>query len=594
MGATPWEFKSPPRHQKKTNMVTSNTKRVVRKTTKPPVARRDDVVRWVALGGLEEIGRNMMFFEYKDEIVIIDAGLQFPEEETPGIDYIIPNVSYLEEHKDKIKALLVTHGHYDHIGAIPYILHKLGNPPIYTTEISKEIIMKRQEDFPNSPKPAFVIVKGGETHKFGEHFSVAFFDVVHNIPEGVGMIINTPVGKIVHPGEFKFDYDHEGKPKGLENWKWVGEQGIHTLMLDSTGAEKPGWSLSERVVERELEKLFKAATGRIIVATFASLLDRLAEIIKIAEKLGRKVVLSGYSMKTNIQIAQNLGYMKIKKGTLVPLEEIHKYRDEKLMILCTGAQGEPRAALMRIANGEHRQIRVKTTDTFILSSSIVPGNERSVQTLKDNLARQGPTIYHYTMLDIHSSGHAPQEELKTVMKLVKPKFFLPIHGYYFMRMRNAKHAQETLNLKPEETLIADNGMVVEFDKDSARVTNEKIPAYYVMVDGLGVGDVGEVVLRDRLTLAQEGMVVIIATLSRQNGRVLKNPDIISRGFIYLKEHKELLDEIRRRIRGILGRIPRHQPLDADYVKSLIRDQIGQFLYNKTKRRPMILPVIIEI
>jgi ribonuclease J len=551
-------------------------------------------VRFVALGGLEEIGRNMMFFEYRDEILIIDVGLQFTEEETPGIDYIIPNVTYLEGKKENIKGIILTHGHYDHIGALPYVLDKLGNPPIYATEITREIVLKRQEEFPNSPKPNFIMVKGGQTHRIGEYFTAEFFDVVHNIPEGVGMIIHTPIGKIVHPGEFKFDYDNEGNPRGLDQWKWVGEQGIHTLMLDSTGAETPGWSLSERVVEKELEKLFRAATGRILVATFASLLDRLAEIIKIAERLDRKVAISGYSMKNNIQIAQNLGYMKIGEGTLIPLEEINKYKDEKLVILCTGAQGEPNATMMRIANGEHKYIRLKPSDTLILSSSIVPGNERSVQLLKDNLARQGPSIYHYKMLDIHSSGHAPQEELKTVMKLVKPKYFLPIHGYYFMRMRNAKHAQEVLGLKPEDTILTDNGKIVELYKDRVRVTDKEVPSYYIMVDGLGVGDVGEVVLRDRRALAQEGMVVVITTLNRETGRILKNPDIISRGFIYLKENQEILDEIRRKIRGIVGRIPRHQPLDADYVKTLIRDQIGQFLYNKTKRRPMILPVIIEV
>ncbi|MFH1162051.1 MAG: ribonuclease J [Candidatus Jorgensenbacteria bacterium] len=553
-----------------------------------------DTLRWVALGGLEEIGRNMMLLEYRDEILIIDMGLQFPEEGTPGVDYIIPNVTYLEGKKDRIRGIIITHGHYDHIGAIPYLLDKLGNPLIYATELTKEIMMKRQDDFPNSPKPRFELVRGGDTKILGKHFAVTFFDVVHNIPEGVGMIIRTPVGNIVHPGEFKFDYDHEGKPKGMDVWKRVSEEGIHTLMLDSTGAEVPGYTVSERVVEAELEKLFKAAEGRIIVATFASLLDRLGEIIKIAERLGRKVAISGFSMKNNIQITQRLGYMKIGKGALIPLEEIGKYKDNKVLILSTGAQGEPSASLMRIANGEHKQIRIRPGDTIILSSSVVPGNERSVQNLKDNLARQGAIIFHHKMLDIHSSGHAPQEELKAVMKLVKPKFFLPIHGYYFMRWRNAKFAQEVLGLPPERTALADNGVVVELRKDSITVTNEKIPAYYVMVDGLGVGDVGEVVLRDRLTLAQEGMLVIITTLSRQNGRILKNPDIISRGFIYLKENQGILDEIRKRIRGIIGRIPRRGELDADYVKTLIRDQIGQYIFTKTKRRPMILPVIIEI
>jgi ribonuclease J len=553
-----------------------------------------DVLRWSALGGLEEIGRNMMFFEYKDEILIIDAGLEFPIEETPGIDYIIPNTAYLEGKKKNIRGIIITHGHYDHIGAIPYVLNTLGNPLIYATPLTKEVIMRRQEEFPNMPKPHFELVKGGEKHQISPNFAVSFFDVVHNIPEGVGMIIHTPIGNMVHPGEFKFDYDHEGKPKGLETWKWVGDQGIHTLMLDSTGAEVPGFALSERVVEAELERLFRQAEGRILVGTFASLLDRLGEIIKIAERLGRKVAISGRSMKTNTQIAQNLGYFKFQKGTIVPLEEIGKYRDDKLLILCTGAQGEPNGSFMRIANGEHKQIRVKAGDTVVLSSSIVPGNERSVQNLKDNLARQGAIIYHYKMLDIHSSGHAPQEELKTVMQLVRPRFFLPIHGYFFMRWRNARLAQEALKLKPENTVISDNGLVVEVRKDSVRVTDEQLPASYVLVDGLGVGDVGEVVLRDRRTLSEEGMLVIITSLSKQTGRLLKNPDIISRGFIYLKENQELLEEVRKRIRGIIGRIPRHQSLDADYAKTLIRDQIGQYIFTKTKRRPMVLPVIIEL
>lgn len=567
--------------------------KIIRKLDKKSI-KTEKVLKFVALGGLEEIGRNMMFFEYKDEIIIIDAGLQFPEETTPGVDYIIPNISYLEKNKSKIKAILITHAHYDHIGAIPYIIEKLGNPLIYATSLTKEIINKRQAEFPNSPKLNFVSIKGNEKLKISSNFKVQFFSVTHNIPEGVGMIIETPIGKIVHPGEFKFDYDQKGNIVDLDTWEKIGKENIHTLLLDSTGAEEPGYSLSERVVEKELEKIFKKSEGRIIVATFASLLDRIYEIIKIADKLNRKVAISGTTMKNNIQIAKNLGFMKIRKGVIISLEEVQKYKDNKILVICTGAQGEPNASLVKIASGQHKYIKIKKGDTVIFSSSIIPGNERSVQILKDDLARQGAIVYHYKMVDIHSSGHAPQEELKTVMKLVKPKFFIPIHGYYFMRWQNAQLAKEAIGLDDEHIALVDNGQVVLITKDSIKISQETIPSYYVMVDGLGVGDVGEIVLRDRLVLAQEGMIVIIATLDKKTGRFLKNPDIISRGFIYLRENKELVEEIRKKIKFLINRIPRYQQPEPDYIKALIRDQLAEFIYRKTKRRPMILPVLIEV
>ncbi len=554
----------------------------------------EPIVKFAALGGLEEVGRNMMFFEHGDEIVLIDAGLQFPEETTPGIDFIIPNTVYLESRKKNIRALIITHGHLDHIGAVPYIMEKLGNPPIYTTMLNKEMLNRRQEEFQNAPKLNFEIVKSGESRQLSKYFKAEFFGVAHTIPDSIGVILETPAGKMVYPGDFRLDYDVNGKPRDVDIWKSIGEKKIHTLFLDSTGADKEGYSVSERVVEAEIEKIFKKSEGRIIIGTFASLLERLAEIIKIAERLNRKIFISGFSMKANIQIAQNLGYMKIKKETIAPLEEINKYRDDKIVVLCTGAQGEPNASLMRIINGEHRQIQIKKGDTVILSSSIVPGNERSVQILMDDIARQGGIIYHSRMVDVHSSGHAPQEELKMVMKLIKPKFFVPVHGYYFMRWRSTQLAQEALKMKPEETVLVDNGQPILLSKNSAAISEEMIPTYYVMVDGLGVGDVGEVVLRDRRALAQEGMVVVIATLDRRTGHFLKNPDIISRGFIYLKENKELVEDLRKKIRLMISRIPRQQQMDADYIKGMMRDQIGQFLYNKTKRRPMILPVLIEV
>ena len=559
----------------------------------PQQIKKEEVVRFAALGGLEEIGRNMMFFEYKNEIIIVDVGLQFPEEETPGIDYIIPNTACLEAKKERIKAILLTHAHLDHIGAVPYLIQKLGNPPIYATRLTKELVTKRQEDFLNAPKLNIREVKDHDRIKLSQYFEVEIFSLTHSIPDNAGLLIKTPVGNLVHFSDFKFDYDEKDQPLHLNEIKKIGNQKIHALFLDSTNAEVPGRSLSERIVEKNLEELFKKAEGRLVIALFSSLLTRIAEILKIAEKLNKKVAVSGRSMKENIEISRRLGYIKVKKETIIPLEEINKYKDSKLMILSTGAQGEPNASLVRIVSGEHRHIRVKPGDTFIFSSSTIPGNERSVQILKDNLSRQGAIVYHSKIVDIHSSGHAPQEELKKTIELIKPRFFIPIHGYFFMRSQNSQNALEA-GVKRENIFLLDNGEVVNITKNSIIPTKETVPASYVMVDGLGVGDVGEVVLRDRRLLAQEGMIVVIATINRRTSRLVKNPDIISRGFIYLKENQRVLEEIRVKIKGILSRIPHNQPYDPDYLKSLFRDQIGQFVYNKTNRRPMILPVIIEV
>lgn len=552
-----------------------------------------DAVRFVPLGGLEEVGRNCMFLEYKNEIVLIDVGLQFPEEETPGIDYIIPNTQYLEKKKQNIQAIILTHGHYDHIGALPHLLQRLGNPPIYATSITKAIIEKRQDDFPNSPKMKVITVKNGDEMKISNYFTALFFGVPHTIPETTGVLMKTPAGNIVHFADFRVDYNDEGEPQGLDEFERIGKMGVHSFMVDSTAAERPGHSVSEKTVERNLEEIFKVAEGRVIVATFASLLTRIAEIIKIAEKLGRKVALNGYSMKTNIQIAEQLGFIKAKEGTIISVEEINKYKDNKILILSTGAQGESNAGLMKMINGEHRHIKIKAGDTFVLSSSVIPGNERSVQSVKDNLARQGAIVYHSALVDIHSSGHAPKDDLKLVMGLIKPKFLVPVHGYYFMRAANGQSARE-VGIPRENVILMDNGQVAELTRDAFTITKENVPAFYVMVDGLGVGDVEEVVLRDRRALAQEGMMIIIITLDRDKGKLLKNPDIISRGFIYLKENQEILDEIRKRIRGLLQRLPGNQEIEPDYLKTLLRDQVGQFLYSKTRRRPMILPVVIEI
>ena len=551
------------------------------------------VLRFSPLGGLEQIGQNCSFFEYKNEILVIDVGIQFPEEETPGIDYIIPNVTYLEPKKKNIRGIILTHGHYDHIHALPYLIEKLGNPIIYTAELTKALVEKRFQEFPKLPKPKIQIVKNNDRVTISENFTAEFFDIDHTIPDSIGLILETPAGKMVNFGDFRVEHDIDGNPQNLEIFEKLGKMEIHTAFMDSTNADIEGHSISEKIVEKNLENLFKNAGGRIIIATFASLLTRIAEIIKIAEKLDRKVALNGRSMKDNVQIAKNLGYMKFKKDLIIPIEEVHKHKDNKILILTTGAQGEATAGLMRIVKGEHKVVRLKKTDTVIFSSSIVPGNERSVQMLQDNIARQVDEVYNSKLLDIHSSGHCLKEDLELVLKLVKPKFVVPIHGYYFKRFMAAKVAQ-SVGMPKENAILMDNGQVAEITKDSFKVTKEQLPVNYIMVDGLGIGDVENVVLRDRLMLAEEGMIVIIATVDKNSGRFLKTPDIVSRGFIYLKENKDLLDEIRIKLKAIVGRIPRHQEVEPDYIKSLIRDQIGQLLYNKTKRRPMVLPVLIEI
>ncbi|MBI2010900.1 MAG: ribonuclease J [Candidatus Colwellbacteria bacterium] len=574
----------------------NRVKKAITKPTKSASAQKAvpaDTLKLVPLGGLEEIGRNMSFLEYEDEIVIIDMGLQFPEEDTPGIDYIIPNIAYLQPKKDNVKAVVITHGHYDHIGAVPHLIGKLGNPPIYTLPLTKAILEKRQEEFMNAPKLNIVTVKYGDKVKVGKHFELEFFGVEHTIPESMGVLIKTPVGNIVHSGDFRFDRDANGNIYRFDELQRVGKMDIHTLIVDATNALEEGYGIPETEVMKNLEELLRKAKGRIVLATFSSMLTRIGEIIKIAEKLGKVVMLNGRSMRENVEIAKRLGYIKAKKDTFVPVQEVSKYKDDKILVISTGAQGEPTAGLMRIANGEHRHIQIKHGDTFIFSSSVIPGNERSVQALTDNIARQGALVYNSKLLDIHSSGHALAGDIKLFIKTVKPRYLMPQHAYYYFRYAGGQLGIEA-GVSEKNIRLLDNGSVGLLTKDDFKVSEETVPVYYVMVDGLGVGDVEEVVLRDRLTLAQEGMIVIITTLDRKSGKLVKNPDIISRGFIYLRESQELLNEIRGRIRSIISRIPRHQPLDSDYLKSLLRDQIGQFVYRETNRRPMILPVIIEI
>jgi len=548
----------------------------------------------IPLGGLNEVGRNMIVFEYDDDIIIVDMGLQFPEEDMPGIDYIIPNTAYLKDKKDKIRGVIITHGHYDHIGAIPHSMQRLGNPTIYTAALTRGIILKRQEDFPNSPKLDIHLVNKDDKIKLG-CFNIEFFHVNHNIPDSLGIVIKSPVGTIVHTGDFKFDYSPiNEEPADIAKITKIGAEGVQLLMSDSTDSETAGHSLSEKEIQENLSEIMKNCKGRIIAATFASLLTRVQSLIYLAEKNDRKVVIEGYSMKSNVLVARELGYLKAKKSTFISAKEANKLQDNKILIICTGAQGEGNAVLMRLANGGHKILEVHKGDTIIFSSSVVPGNEKSVQNLRDALCRKGAKIIHYNMMDVHAGGHAPIEDLKMMINLIKPKFFIPIEGSYYMRELHGEIA-ESVGMAEKNILLGENGNIFLLDKKSINLSKEKVPSSYVMVDGLGVGDVGQVVLRDRQSMAKDGMFVVIATVDSKTGHVRGEPDIISRGFVYLRENKELLDQTREKVKTIVKNSSSgNQNTNWTHVKDNIRDKIGQFLYTKTQRRPMVLPVIIKV
>jgi len=551
-------------------------------------------LRIIPLGGLGEVGRNMMLLEWKEKILIIDMGLRMPEEDMPGVDYIIPNISYLKGKEKNILGVVFTHGHYDHIGAVPYLIEKIGNPLLFAAPLTKGIILKRQEDFPHQPKLNITEIRDGSKIVLGP-FKIEFFKQNHNIADNFGLFIQTPVGNIVHTSDFKFDPDPiYDKPTDFKRLKEIGSRNILLLMSDSTGAEEEGHSLSERTIQQNLDEIFKKAKGRIIAATFASLIHRIQQIIALSEKYKRKVAIDGYTMRMNVEICKRLGYIKSKKGTLIKPNQIEDYPDSKITLLCTGAQGEDQAVLMRIANREYKFLRLKKGDTVIFSSSVVPGNERTVQILKDELYRQKAKVYHYKMMDIHAGGHAQREELKKIIQIMKPKFFLPIHGQYSMLVNHAELAKKT-GIPEQNIVVVENGQVVNLSQDNIFVEKRRVEANYVMVDGLGVGDVGEVVLRDRQTLAKDGMFVIIAIVDRNTGKVRGSPDIISRGFVYLRESKELLAQTRKKVIAIVNKTAGSGgAVNWSYVKDNIRNKIGDFLYAKTQRRPMVLPVIIEV
>jgi len=557
---------------------------------------KPDALRVYALGGLEEVGRNCTVVEMGDDIVIIDMGLMFPEEGMPGIDYIIPDISCLRGKEKNIRGVIITHGHYDHIGAIPHLMPRLGWPVIYTAPLSAGIIRKRQEEYGNLQQLKIQVVKrADEKIRLGKNFVFEPFHVNHNITDAFGAAIHTPYGSVIATGDFKFDLDPIPPDLPADPMRLVafGERGVLLLMADSTSASLPGRQISESVVSEELYGIVSKHNGRIIVGTFSSLLTRVQQLLSIAEKTNRKVLLLGRSMQSNVEIAHQLGYMKFRPGTIIDEEDLKRTDPSRLIIVCTGAQGEKNAALMRIANREHRTVQIEEGDMIIFSSSVIPGNERTVQSLKDTLIRQGAKVVHYANMDVHAGGHAKQEELKEMIKLTKPRYYVPVHGNLFLRYDNANLAEE-VGITRQNIFLPDNGQIIEIDANGGKLLPEKYPIEYIMVDGLGVGDVSHIVLRDRLQLAADGMFVIICTLERDTGRLIGSPDIISRGFVYIKEARELVEKARAKVKKILHDSDRRSPTFEEYTKNKIRDDIGQFLWSATKRRPMVLPVIIEV
>ncbi len=573
-----------------------------------------DSIRIVPLGGVEEIGKNMTAVEFGNDIVIIDIGFQFKDENTPGIDYILPNTKYLEERTSKIRAVIVTHGHLDHIGGIPYIMPRIGNPPLYTRLLTSVLIKKRQEEFPFEQPLDIKIVEKDESLTLGS-LKVKFFAVTHTIPDAMGVIVETPYGDIVHTGDLKLDHV-DGVPTEKEeeeyDKKFTGRN-VLMLMADSTNVENPGFSIPEKQVWKNIEEIIKNTKGRLIIATFASLLERMMKIIEYAEKYGKKVCVEGRSMKTNIEIAMKLELLKPKKDTLITVEQLDMFPPERIIILATGAQGDEFAAMMRMSNKTHKYIKITKRDTVLLSSSIVPGNERAVQKLKDNLSRQGASIIHYRIADVHSSGHANRDETAWIHRKIHPRFFMPVHGYHYMLRVHGEIAREANNIPEEGIIIPDNGSIVEIqnlavtegtdEKNKNKLSpaskivklEQKAPSGIVMVDGFSVGDIQDVVIRDRQMLAQDGIFIVFAIVNAQNGRLKKSPDIISRGFVYLRESQELLHQARLVIKNTIEHSTHGMnPINIDYVKTNVSDEVSKFLLQKTAKRPIVIPVLLTI
>lgn len=562
----------------------------------PPVTD-PDTVRVIALGGVEEVGKNMMLVETVDDIFIFDAGFQFvsSENDAPGVNYILPNTRYLEEHKHKIRGLIITHGHLDHIGGIPFLIERIGNPPIYTRYLTSLMILKRQEEFPHLPPVNMNVIELDQRIKIGNSY-ITPFPVTHSIPDSMGVSLETKHGNIVVSGDLKLEHE-DGVPTQKEQdvWGKVGQNKNILFIGDSTNAERDGFSIPEVRVHTNIENIVRDVRGRLIVGTFASQFERMIRIIMICEKLGKKVALEGRSIKTNLEIAELANMMKVQKGTIIPIQEIDNYPSDRIVVLATGAQGEEFAALMRIATQRHKFITLNERDTIMLSSSVIPGNELSVQKLKDNLYRRGVHIITYRASDVHSTGHGNSGELVWIREQVKPHFVMPAYGYHSM-IRCHAYANIEAGFPKERIILADNGLVIDIKNGTElNILKEKAPSEIMMVDGFTVGTKQEVVIRDRQSLAEDGMFVIIATINTKTGALRKSPDIISRGFVYLRENQQLLSEARLLIKKTVEKnTAKAHPIDLDFVKDEITEVVSGFLLQKTNKTPMVIPVLIGI
>lgn len=548
-------------------------------------------VKIIPLGGLNEIGKNMTAIEYKNDIVIIDCGLKFPDEDMFGIDVVIPDITYLLKHKDKVSGIFLTHGHEDHIGALPYVLKQL-NVPVYGTKLTLGIVQSKLKEHNLLSTTELITVKPRDVVRLNS-VSVEFIKTNHSIADSVAIAVHTPLGAVLHTGDFKVDYTPiDGEPMDFARFAELGKKGVLLMMADSTNVERPGYTMSEKIVGESLCRIFGKSKGRIIVATFASNIHRIQQIIDAAAMYGRKVAVSGRSMENIVQVAIELGYIKIEKENLVSIDQINKYNNDQIVIITTGSQGEPMSALARMATSEHRKVNIVPGDTIIISATPIPGNEKLVSRVVDQLFKKGAEVVYGSSEAVHVSGHACQEELKLMQTLVKPKYFIPVHGEY-RHLKQHGELANSIGVPKSNILIPEIGDVIEVTRNSIKKSGTVISGQ-IFVDGLGVGDVGNIVIRDRKHLSQDGILTVVVTLSKENKAIIAGPDIISRGFVYVRESEKLMDEARDIVRDVFTKCEERKITDWSTLKSTVRDELRSFLYEKTKRKPMILPIIMEI